>query len=71
MDGNLSRHVLVRTVRLTVETNLVTSKGLRAIDIIMALVSCSFSHCQYRSIGNGCCVPRESIRASCAFFNRA
>ena len=39
MDGNLSRHVLVRTVRLTVETNLVTSKRLKALDVIMWPVS--------------------------------
>ena len=32
MGSNLSRHILVRTVRLTVETNLVTSKRLRAFD---------------------------------------
>ena len=34
-DGNPSRHILVRTVRLTVETNLVTSKRPRAFDVIM------------------------------------
>ena len=34
-DGNLSSHVLVSIVRLTVETNLVTSKFLRVLDTIM------------------------------------
>jgi len=31
-DGYLSDHVLVSIVRLTVETNLVTSKDLRGFD---------------------------------------
>jgi hypothetical protein len=34
-DGYLSNHVLVSIVRLTVETNLVTSKDLRGIDVMM------------------------------------
>jgi hypothetical protein len=34
-DGNLSSHVLVSMVRVTVETNLVTSKHLRVFDVIM------------------------------------
>jgi hypothetical protein len=34
-DGNLSNHALVSIVRLTIETNLVTSKDLRGFDIMM------------------------------------
>jgi hypothetical protein len=33
-EGNLSNHVLVSIVRLTVETNLVTSKNLPGIDVM-------------------------------------
>ena len=39
IDGNLNRHILVRAVRLTVETNLMTSKDLRAFDVIMWTLS--------------------------------
>ena len=38
-EGNLSNHVLVSIVRLTVETNLVTSKNLLGIDVHEALPS--------------------------------
>jgi hypothetical protein len=34
-DGNLSSHVLVSMVRVTVETNLVTSRHLRVFDVMM------------------------------------
>jgi hypothetical protein len=34
-DGNLSSHVLVSLVRVTVETNLVTSKHLGVFDVMM------------------------------------
>jgi len=34
-DGNLSNHVLVRIVRLIVETNLATSKDFRVLDVLM------------------------------------
>ena len=34
-DGNLSSHVFVSIVRLTVETNLITSKDLQGFDVIM------------------------------------
>ena len=37
-DGCLSNHVLVMIVRLTVETNLVTSKDLRGVDVMMRFV---------------------------------
>ena len=37
-DGYLSNHVLVMIVRLTVETNLVTSKDLRGVDVMMRFV---------------------------------
>ena len=38
-DGYLSNHVLVSVVRLTVETNLVTSKNLRGFYVMMRLPS--------------------------------
>jgi hypothetical protein len=37
-DGNLSNHVLVSIVKLTVETNLVTSKDPRDTDVMMRFI---------------------------------
>ena len=61
-DGNLNTsHVLVSIVRLTIETNLVTSTCLGVLDAIMCplKVSRSFSYCQFCSIADGCPVSCE------------
>ena len=57
-DAGFNNHVLVSIVRLTVETNLVTSKD-PSFDAIIAFTSRLFSHRQYHIIIFGRTVPRE------------
>ncbi len=58
--GHFSGHALVSIVRLTVETNIVTSKCFRChVMMCVALVLCLFGHCQYRIVTDGRLVPSE------------
>lgn len=69
-DGNLSSHVLVSIVRLTVETNLVTSKSLRVLDTIM----CPPSHARSATVSVAAmlmvAVYPVSCSTSCASFSQ-
>ena len=56
--GHLSRHILVSIVRLTIETNLVTSKDVSWCST-STLTSRLYSYCQHCSIVNGPPAPRE------------
>ena len=57
-DGRISNHALVSAVRLTIETNIMTSKSLPGLDTpIIALSSLSYG--QYRRIASGRRLPSE------------
>ena len=59
-DGRISNHALVSAVRLTIETNIMTSKSLPGPDTpIIALPSLSYG--QYRRIASGRRLPSESF----------
>jgi len=57
-DGYISSHALTSTVRLTVETNIMTSKSLLGLDTsIITLFSLSYR--QYCGVDSGCPLPSE------------
>lgn len=58
-DGRLSNHALVSVVRLTVETNIMTSKSLPSPDTTSMIALFSPSHRQCHSVANGCPFPSE------------
>lgn len=57
----MGNYALVRIVRLTVETNILTSMCLPSLrhPNVLTLVSRLVSHCQYRIIANGPPIPSE------------
>ena len=57
-DGRISNHALVSVVRLTVETNIMTSRSHPCPDAsIQALFSLSYH--QYRGVASGRSLPSE------------
>ena len=57
-DGYISNHALTSAVRLTVETNIMTSKSLLGLDTsIITLFSLSYH--QYCGVDSGCPLPSE------------
>ena len=59
-DGRISNHALVSAVRLTIETNIMTSKSLPGPDTPIVTLS-SLSYGQYRRIASGRRLPSESF----------